>query len=993
MSDIQQVVDELRFILQREVIEQTDELTRLVAEYSRLCHDVNVRLRRCDDCVKQGLRSEALHLAESKPNLLDAVAILDFPERNELNDIVSLYFMTPPEPLLIDVATALNEAYAEHEPLEKLLDIHRLLALGRAPLAQRLSVLRSLADLDTLSPHWDQDIREMERARFRELEAESVAATKSGNAEALNTLVSEIRMLEWREAIPASLSRNLKARATHAVRGNARQRMEELSEQLFAAFSALDVSTAQPLREEWKQNRRLVQVDENDPLVERVKPVLNWLDDEDRKASDTQEFAKITADIERALDDDDITVEDLNRLQLAADRYERRLPSTLEMRFRSRLGTLRLNDVRRKKLIVGAGIGAFAIVAGIFGFIIYLSMEGEKTRRLVAAAASYIDDGKLGEAQKLIDQYAAQSTSEAWLGIKRRMADAEQSERDRIANWKAQIATARESEDLILIEAALKQARELAKTTDEKIELGQLQSTWQKRVHEATAERERVFREAITSASNELKALDAALASTELLEPSRFQSLLDSVEIQMARLLPDRGSVSKELGSQATLLESRFKASQQTVADLTRKAEIFDKLNDAVLMLPEDTRSTVLTDRYETILAEFITALPNDPRVAAIKVAAESSPFPAVLAFQKMIKRWGHLNPVDKTDVETRLREIRTFFSEHPQSPDRELVAHYEAFLASVLRRFEDDGDPDEGIQRRLFNLFNGKFIKEANVLRDNEGNTYYLQKTPKFGSLTNIYYLTGFNGESDNVSLKSENLLTPTPVAAPHQEIAAKARTMIRSTPIDRWRDNFHELITALLKADKVDSFLRYLLVLKTLEFAGRGDLFLETELSPILEALNDDEIDRSVPWMDPKNKSAIAARSRASEHLSTVSIDSMGTIFTAASKRQGQFEHTLFAPRFSVGWLEKTPHGQWVCHTKWSPPGQFTLFVVTRADTNGVRSWTELGNVHDKSTTIAPDVAQSVGEGAVVFASAKTQEATTKSTRNVPSPANENR
>ena len=125
MNEIQRVVDELRFILQREVLEKTDELTTLVQEYSQLCHEVNARLRRCDECVKQGLRSEALHLAEATPNLLDAVAVLDFAERSELLDLIAMYFMTPPEPLLLEVATALNVAYAEHAPLEKLLDMHR----------------------------------------------------------------------------------------------------------------------------------------------------------------------------------------------------------------------------------------------------------------------------------------------------------------------------------------------------------------------------------------------------------------------------------------------------------------------------------------------------------------------------------------------------------------------------------------------------------------------------------------------------------------------------------------------------------------------------------------------------------------------------------------------------------------------------------------------------------------------------------------------------
>jgi len=67
-----------------------------------------------------------------------------------------------------------------------------------------------------------------------------------------------------------------------------------------------------------------------------------------------------------------------------------------------------------------------------------MSMEGEKIRRLASAATSFVDEGKLDEAHKLIDQQAGNSTSEALLNVRKKLADAEQSERDRITNWQAE---------------------------------------------------------------------------------------------------------------------------------------------------------------------------------------------------------------------------------------------------------------------------------------------------------------------------------------------------------------------------------------------------------------------------------------------------------------------------------------------------------------------------------------------------------------------------
>ena len=982
MNEIQRVVDELRFILQREVLEKTDELTTLVQEYSQLCHEVNARLRRCDECVKQGLRSEALHLAEATPNLLDAVAVLDFAERSELLDLIAMYFMTPPEPLLLEVATALNVAYAEHAPLEKLLDMHRLLSLGRSPLNQRLTVLRSLAELDSASPHWEMDIREMERARFRELDAESAAASKSGTSAVSKSLVGEIQAEGWREPIPAALTRDVKSRANQTIRSNARQRMQELNEQLYAAFSALDPATARPLREEWKQAQRLVQVDKDDPLYDQMAPIFDWLDDEDRKVSESQAFSKVVADIERALDNEEITSVELKRLKLTVDRLERGLPSTLETRFRSRLNTVEVIEGRRRKLMVGAGVSAVAVLVSAIGFIMYLSVEGEKTRRLVSAATDFIDGGKLEEAQKMIEQQSRGSTSEAWLEVKRKLADAEQVERDRVLNWKAEIATVRESTETISVEAAIKRARELSRTAEEKIEVGQLQATWQKRANAELALREKSFREGVAAASDALKALDAAIVSAEANDSDRVGQLLDAADLHVSRLIPLRNSVAKELASQGTLLELRLNALRKTMSDLARKEILLDKITDASLVLPEHVHVTAKVGAYEAALREFGAALPNDPRVVVMKSAAENSPIPAAIARQKMIERWKRFRPADKKDVETRLQEVRSFFTEYPQSPDRELLGQYETWLASVLRRFEDEGDPDEGVQRKLANLFNSKFIKDGYILQDKDGHTYYLTKAQAvpFGSIASFPYVIGFNGETrrDSPSLKPDQLLTPISIAPPQQELAAKVRATIRDVNLDGWRDYFRELTETLLKADKVDPFLRYLLVFKSVEFAGRGDHLLELELAPVLERLNDDELDRSVPWMDPKSETAKGSRLRAGELLAK--IPPLEPIFKSVTKRQEQFERELFALRFSVGWLEKKlSHGEWVCRTKWSPAGDHQLHVVSRPDAIGARTWILLGRIHGKSLTVDSEVAKSVGEGAVVFASAASNETKT--------------
>jgi hypothetical protein len=98
--------------------------------------------------LQQGLRSEAIQLAEAEPKLLNVVAALDFPERSEWDDLVQMNQLTPAPMLPIEPARLLNEAYAEEDPLQDLLRRHRRLALQRAPLRSRIGVLRQLAAQD-----------------------------------------------------------------------------------------------------------------------------------------------------------------------------------------------------------------------------------------------------------------------------------------------------------------------------------------------------------------------------------------------------------------------------------------------------------------------------------------------------------------------------------------------------------------------------------------------------------------------------------------------------------------------------------------------------------------------------------------------------------------------------------------------------------------------------------------------------------------------------
>jgi len=209
MADYQQIADRVRAFVAGADQTRSASLADLAASYAQLCQETNDRLRRCVDYLRRGLRSEAIHLADAPPSVLDMVATLDIPQIAEWEQVCAAYELERPSRIIVDAAQELNEAYAQFEPLRPLLTAHRRLALERAPLHQRLSSIRALADADPGTSHWAEDQELFETARLRELRTVADAAIRSQEIGRIDGLAAELTEQKWRVAVPRDITESI----------------------------------------------------------------------------------------------------------------------------------------------------------------------------------------------------------------------------------------------------------------------------------------------------------------------------------------------------------------------------------------------------------------------------------------------------------------------------------------------------------------------------------------------------------------------------------------------------------------------------------------------------------------------------------------------------------------------------------------------------------------------------------------------------------------
>lgn len=260
-----------------------DETAELAESYITLVKEANDRLRRCAEYLQRGMRSEAVHLAECQPRLLELADALRLPDPVVWTRACMAHGLPPPPELLTDGLDQIEEAFGIERTLEPLLARHRLLALAQSPIKNRQEVLRAVLAQDPDNPNWDEGLRLLDVARFKELRAEAKVAFRAHDRAALERLANELEVHPPRAPLPDDLRDGLN-KALNSVRlEGARKKLVPLLAELDAARAAGNYELATNLLGKWQEAVDAGKVVLPTDLQEKVRPTIVWLASENRR--------------------------------------------------------------------------------------------------------------------------------------------------------------------------------------------------------------------------------------------------------------------------------------------------------------------------------------------------------------------------------------------------------------------------------------------------------------------------------------------------------------------------------------------------------------------------------------------------------------------------------------------------------------------------------------------------------------------------------------
>ncbi len=227
-----QLIQQIRELMQSDMLERTPILEDFAAQFAETCQTVCQRLQRCNEYLAKGMRSEAVHEACSPPLLIELANAINFPElkkwRNVCLDLELPTFPALPE----DILAQLQLECARERDLEPLLKQYRR-AVYQADRDECIRLLRELREHDPNNPSWPQNLRPLEESKLPEWTEQAREALAADDRFTLKVIYADLTHPQRVAPPPSSLIEAIK----DAIMG---ERREETKRQGMALVARLD---------------------------------------------------------------------------------------------------------------------------------------------------------------------------------------------------------------------------------------------------------------------------------------------------------------------------------------------------------------------------------------------------------------------------------------------------------------------------------------------------------------------------------------------------------------------------------------------------------------------------------------------------------------------------------------------------------------------------------------------------------------------------------
>ncbi len=910
MSELLNLIEHIRKAIAFPDMVAPDQMRSYATRYVEFSTELNRRMWESVQRIRAGNIAEGLRLAELKPNLMELYNSLDFTERDEWGEIVSMLGFDVPPPLPVDMLRELNDAYLKMSPLEPLLVKQRFLALNGSPIRERLAVLRAIVKNDRENTFWAEDQELFEKARIKELEKEVPRAIETKNALQIRYLHRELSAPDWLVPPPVDFRRRLSATV-----------LQDHAETLMQKFFVFDHAEA---LKSYNTIQQIVSAERMPmpPAIEQlIRPAVQWLGETQKQTMMQFEFENSLADLHAALETD-TPLPELERLYYAAASTASQggmiIPVELENLYQTEIARRHTSASRRNLLTIVAVLAVCLLVGGLIAFGLQQRLHAGRIADTVASLERIENEQRYEDIAGTLQRVETDSpdlVKNAKVGAVmerlRTMLVEDDKRAKEFSRYRSEAEIRLDSpekpdfDELKRIGISVEQAEKLARSSQEKTVADEL-----KRKHgNALATRTREINDKYTHALGELSnEFNAVKRDTDLL-PEEAVSQLKDLSRRLAALQQHSADVTEAIKKQGENVK-------EWIAEYLKQ---LDEIIDQEKALKSLFAAVPNVERYQSELQKFVADFPGHP------ISGDAG---------DVLKEWKAVN-----DVSARLRELTATFTksagsfEALQKESASLLSQYQeisehvsgslsdifpagAYLEMLTKTTPYTSETFDSVKEWLKTLSQREVYPWIDDPKKDLW--YYLTQKPEKGG--KYYYITGFATEEKPLTIKAEDFVAMRVPVVTQRNFALAAMKKI-----DAIADNadvtvlaiFRDLFKREASEPGLDPILQCAIMDSLIDDLSKIDPFFAANFAGVYKILQDSDVGQYPSWMDVHSPKTTSLRGKARAAISR--LPDFEPLGEKTRRERATFQETVrkFQPSFEwVAVLTKKDR-KWDCVT----------------------------------------------------------------------------
>lgn len=969
LDEVKTLVREIQRLISGQLSDDDEpDIIDLAAQHDDIVTAVNGRAENVAGLLDRGLNDEAIQLAERAPSLADLGMLLDFPELAEWVCVLADFQVAAVPELPHDTIAQLEDAYSTTADSKKLLQRFRTLSLSRAPLADRIDVLRRLSAKDPGNDQWTHGIHTYETHRLKSIGQDLKTAREQKDLVAVARIDREVNEASWAVNVPSNLRTDAQSAHRMLRQADARKKIRPVAADLSSAYSEFNIPRASQLLDRFHALADIANLAPDHEIMDVAGPAVQWIEGELSQQRLAHERQQAIANLQAGLDQNAPLAELETHYYKAIENGEP-VPQVLETRLANKISADAVAEKRKRIAVVTSSIvGVGLLIAAVAGLVIRVNYNSrvlkntEQITQLLEDAAISGNTAPLeSRFEELQERDPGVLEAPEVAALEKKLQALMSEEEGRVRGFNtllatvAQVAARPEWSTLSSAEQSLGEANALTKNENERaaVLLARQQfATAKANLRKRTDEQ---FTSELDSVQTLMQTIDRNDSETYGIPIDRLQAVL-KLE-----------NVSVESQSQGKALLSRLTADR----DLAQKNRLVE------LDLAGIGRSTKSLDSFNTAVATYIRNH-SDERADDLEDVQGDEP-----EIWEAVSKWNRFRSRIPSDLkQMQPNQAKAWLTDYKEFQKHEYpgairIANRVKAIEAIARRTTSP----TGSEPAITNLFSGRFMRDCYVVKL-DGQWYYTDAKPGFRSSSLVkftYFENGFSSVADRSASRPVNEIrnsgldqwkvNPDEIWLSGQSVVAvKADEITADSKLD-FEQKIQSVMGLVLNAKDMDPLLQLLLIENILGVASSGSAFIEQDTSVVRASLAKIQVPRTADWVNPE--SAIKAdRNEAKRQIGLHSSLIRQAFSKSIENRDLEFKTPVGEPMSLVGWFHRDMNDRWTITlnptAQLKPGSDLLMFHLL----NGKRAMSVVGRTTKDKPVVATSIADSqLREGRPVF------------------------